>query len=93
MLRYREYYSYDYSNEGEVMPTGDYFPIPVYNYYYEKTFPEFKKSEQTAHRCPVCNGTGQVVGNFYNVYNTSTTTISSCQCRSCSGTGVVWSPV
>ena len=45
------------------------------------------------HRCPVCAGTGLVPNGFYmqnrDYYATSSTTPETC--RSCNGTGIVWS--
>ena len=62
--------------------------------------------EATPHRCPVCEGKGQVPYNFYNdmgtpwvqhdgtvvpVTITWTNGISSfTQCRTCGGKGIVW---
>lgn len=44
-------------------------------------------------KCPVCGGTGLVPHGFYDTTTglyTSTSTLPD-QCRSCSGTGIVWS--
>lgn len=41
-------------------------------------------------RCPVCNGSGTVPCNFYTQSDT-TNMASPVQCKSCSGTGIVWS--
>lgn len=41
------------------------------------------------HRCPVCEGTGQVWSTFYE-YGSVTTAISKVTCRSCGGSGIVW---
>ena len=53
--------------------------------------------EQKRHAsvCPVCCGKCQVPYGFYNncdYYTTYTTTSGAVECRSCFGTGVVWSP-
>lgn len=43
------------------------------------------------HRCPICNGTGNVPGGFY--YSTGDFCVSNCAtetCRTCGGTGVIW---
>ena len=40
----------------------------------------------TPHRCPVCNGSGLVYGTLYHG------PVEQVPCRSCNGTGVVWSP-
>ncbi len=47
---------------------------------------------QTPHRCPVCNGRGIVPNGWYSTTEQSWTTTSTTpdQCRSCSGTGVLW---
>ena len=44
------------------------------------------------YRCPVCNGTGQVLSTFYQEVGNTTAAIHSVQCRSCGGSGIVWSP-
>lgn len=43
--------------------------------------------------CPVCMGRGFVSGGFYSSTGNSwvTTTTAPEECRSCKGTGVVWS--
>jgi hypothetical protein len=45
------------------------------------------------HRCPVCGGNGIVPNSFYNTVSGMGYTISTApeQCRSCNGTGIVWS--
>lgn len=44
------------------------------------------------HRCPVCSGNGKVPSGFYNqtsgVWSGSSTSPENC--KSCSGTGIVW---
>ncbi len=40
------------------------------------------------HKCPVCNGLGQVQGSFYG--NMGTGGAMQVPCRSCNGTGVIW---
>jgi len=49
--------------------------------------------EKTACRCPVCNGNGLVQNGFYSQTSGCWTSGSTEfeQCRSCGGTGVVWS--
>ncbi len=45
--------------------------------------------------CPVCLGKGLVEAGFYLVAPNQTHTSSSAaleKCKSCSGTGIVWSP-
>lgn len=46
------------------------------------------------YKCPVCYGVGQVAEGFYDrtspYWTTSNNTFE--QCKSCNGTGVVWSP-
>ena len=46
-----------------------------------------------AHCCPVCGGNGLVPNGFYNTLSGigSTTSTTPETCRSCNGTGVVWS--
>ena len=43
--------------------------------------------------CPVCNGNGQVPNGFYNQVSGvwATSSITPETCRSCNGTGVLWS--
>lgn len=49
-------------------------------------------TQSTPHRCPVCNGAGTVRPGFYDHGNplTMTNAVSE-QCRSCFGSGIVWS--
>jgi DnaJ-class molecular chaperone len=45
--------------------------------------------------CPVCGGRGIVREGFYLVMSPAsgpTTSVASEPCRSCQGTGIVWSP-
>lgn len=45
-----------------------------------------------AQRCPVCNGVGTMPSGFYNHGIESTYGgPSTVNCRSCGGTGIVWS--
>lgn len=53
--------------------------------------PTFVPSPKVPHRCPVCHGSGHVGGNFYNQLGLVTTASSLVPCRSCGGTGVLWS--
>ena len=48
---------------------------------------------KTPHCCPVCNGNGLVPNGFYNQTSGqwSTSSITPETCRSCDGTGIVWS--
>jgi DnaJ-class molecular chaperone len=56
---------------------------------------KFKKEEhigQEPHKCPICYGRGNVSGGFYNgagIYSVSDKTMETC--RSCNGTGIIWS--
>lgn len=45
------------------------------------------------YRCPICGGTGQVPNGFYDQTNGNWSTSSTIPelCRSCNGTGIVWS--
>lgn len=56
--------------------------------------PEYKfiAATQTPHRCPVCGGNGLVSAGFYMQTSGtwSGTSTASEQCRSCTGTGIVW---
>lgn len=47
----------------------------------------------TPHKCPVCNGTGNVPMGFYYPYpyRGNTTGGLTEQCRTCRGSGIVWS--
>lgn len=50
----------------------------------------YTKSPSSVARCPICNGTGNVPGGFYN--STGGTFISNVSievCRSCSGKGYI----
>jgi len=46
------------------------------------------------HRCPVCGGNGLVANGFYSSTSGrwSTTDATPETCRTCMGTGMVWSP-
>jgi len=45
----------------------------------------------TPHRCPVCQGVGQLPNGFYNTCSMgSTTDASSENCRTCGGQGFIW---
>jgi len=55
--------------------------------------------ESKPHKCPVCAGTGNVTAGFYNSTNVidgvlhfTTGGLGHETCRSCGGTGIVWSP-
>jgi len=65
---------------------GEYVGIPVYG---EITFHQ----GATPHRCPICNGNGLVPNGFYNQTSGywSTTSLNAEKCRTCNGTGVIWS--
>lgn len=43
------------------------------------------------HKCPVCHGKGTVPVGFYDSGETSVTPADRPTCKSCAGTGVVWS--
>jgi len=45
---------------------------------------------KTPHRCPVCNGRGLVPNGFYSAFQATSST-SPEQCKSCYGSGVLWS--
>lgn len=47
------------------------------------------------YRCPICNGSMTVPNGFYNQVNGywSTSSLSPEKCRSCNGTGIVWSKI
>lgn len=49
---------------------------------------------KTPHRCPVCLGTTNVPGGFYNCCpgGTPTSTNTMEKCRACYGSGIVWEP-
>jgi hypothetical protein len=43
------------------------------------------------YRCPVCYGTGEVPGYFYDPSNSGSTTFPATQvCHTCNGKGIVW---
>jgi uncharacterized cupin superfamily protein len=44
------------------------------------------------HRCPICNGTGNVPNGFYNQTSGEWTTTDATPetCQTCSGRGIVW---
>lgn len=48
----------------------------------------------TPHTCPICGGNGLVDNGFYDQTSGAWTTSSNTpeECRSCSGTGIVWEP-
>lgn len=51
-------------------------------------------SSRQPYRCPVCFGVGRVAAGFYSRVGTNTwttNTIEPEECRSCGGTGLVWS--
>ena len=52
-----------------------------------------KEIESIPHRCPVCGGNGFVPNGFYiqimGSWSTNSTTPETC--RSCNGTGILWS--
>ncbi len=54
---------------------------------------ETKQLRLAPHRCPVCNGNGLVSNGFYmqTSGHWSTSSITHETCRSCNGTGIVWS--
>ena len=43
------------------------------------------------YKCPVCEGTGQLIVTEYNIESTGGCYIESESCHACRGTGVVWS--
>lgn len=47
----------------------------------------------TPHTCPVCKGNGMVPNGFYNQTTGAwaTSSITPDQCRSCLGSGIIWS--
>ncbi len=47
--------------------------------------------ETTPHVCPVCDGRGVVPQGFYIVGWSASLMGDTEQCRSCEGTGIVWS--
>ena len=47
-------------------------------------------TRQIPHKCPICDGTGTVPNGFYNKFSSCSTTITPEQCRSCSGSGILW---
>src|SRR5208282_6077669 len=47
-----------------------------------------EKDLSTPHKCPVCNGRGKVPAGFYGDQGTD---VSEPPCRSCHGSGLVWS--
>lgn len=52
--------------------------------------------EQIPHRCPVCEGKGLVPDWFYLVQIGGTpisSGVGNVPCRSCQGTGIVWSTI
>lgn len=50
-------------------------------------------SDRVPHRCPVCEGRCAVPAGFYSGLNQLPTTVPEREpCRSCAGTGVIWSP-
>jgi len=51
-------------------------------------------NEPVPHLCPVCNGNGLVPGGFYTQTSGNwMSTNATEECRSCNGTGVIWSTV
>ena len=53
--------------------------------------PSILNEQPIPYMCPVCGGTGQVQQGFYDPVNGQSTAINYEQCRSCQGSGVVWS--
>lgn len=53
------------------------------------------EEESKPYRCPVCNGNGIVPCGFYSQTSGvwSTTSVMPETCRSCNGTGIVWTPI
>lgn len=49
--------------------------------------------ERKPYRCPVCSGKGLVPNGFYSCTGNTIISTSTApeQCKSCKGTGVVWS--
>jgi DnaJ-class molecular chaperone len=48
-------------------------------------------TERRPHRCPVCNGRGNLPHGFYNPNPTGLSdNTAEVQCRACGGTGIVW---
>lgn len=52
---------------------------------------------KTPHKCPVCDGRGNVPFGFYEAgwtghYTTGTKPIPVEDCRTCNGKGVLWEP-
>ena len=49
--------------------------------------------ERKPYRCPVCSGKGLVPNSFYSCIGNTIISTSTApeQCKSCKGTGVVWS--
>jgi DnaJ-class molecular chaperone len=53
--------------------------------------PEYTwRTNSVPHKCPVCEGRGKVPYNFYDLRGT-TTACSEEVCKSCWGTGILWS--
>lgn len=50
-------------------------------------------SEEKPYACPVCGGNGIVANSFYlqTTGSWSTTSTTPEKCRTCAGTGIVWS--
>ena len=43
----------------------------------------------TPHRCPICNGVGNVPIGFYSMRTMSAGTLPE-TCKACNGTGILW---
>ena len=49
------------------------------------------KIDHIPYKCPICNGSGAVLGGFYlGTGGTSASDKTMEPCRSCNGTGVIW---
>ena len=75
------YMSVTASNCPDCMVTGGYVPCPQHT-------PKVSFGPQPF-RCPVCEGCGTVPADFYARVGVGSS-INREQCRSCSGSGVIW---
>jgi len=49
------------------------------------------QSHKAPYKCPICNGKGNVPQGFYSIdRNRITIGTNPLQCRSCSGSGIIW---
>ena len=50
---------------------------------------ESNQDKRSLHKCPVCEGRGEVQAGFYGGFG-ALTSVSPETCRTCNGKGVIW---